>query len=100
MKETTMFRISKALLMSAFVLGTALTGPAFAEADDPSEPSSAPLNGSVIASQLEPGGIRQSDLAAAEYAMGRAGHARASAVTGKHKNAGRVSDERKQDFGW
>jgi hypothetical protein len=37
MKETTMFGFSKGLLMSGFILGTALIAPAFAEADDQSE---------------------------------------------------------------
>jgi hypothetical protein len=98
MKETTMFAFSKTLVMSAFVLGTALTAPAFAEADDPSEPSSAPLNGSVIASQLEPGGFRQSAMT--PYAMSNQGRTPGSAAAGKQKSPARVSDERKQDYGW
>jgi hypothetical protein len=98
MKETTMFGFSKALLMSAFVLGTALTAPAFAEADDPSEPSGAPLNSSVTASQLEPGGIRQSAMT--PYAMSNQGRTLGSTVAGKQKSPARVSDERRQDYGW
>jgi putative salt-induced outer membrane protein YdiY len=48
MKEIAMFGFSKALLMSV-LLSTALTAPAFAEADDQSESDSAP-SGQVKAS--------------------------------------------------
>jgi hypothetical protein len=87
-----MSNFPKALLMATFVLGTALSAPAFAESGL-GDHEGAPTNESVIASHLDRDGYRANAMAA----YGLAPSVRTS---GKHKTPARVSDDRKQDYAW
>ena len=83
---------SKALLTATFVLGTALSAPAFAESGL-GDHEGAPTNESVIASHLDRDGYRGNAMAA--YGM-----ATPARKLGKHKTPERVSDDRRQDYAW
>jgi hypothetical protein len=82
----------KVLVMSAFVLSTALAAPALAESGL-GDHEGAPTNESVIASHLDRDGYRANAMAA--YGL-----APSVRTAGKHKTPARVSDDRKQDYAW
>ena len=92
-----MFVSYKALFMSAFVLSAALAGPAFAEADDQSAPSSAPLNATVNAANLEPGLHRRDDLAVQYYTTSHQAHAMSTKKVRKQRTSN-PSEEYNGDY--